>query len=67
MDKVIDCIYENGVFRPLEGVPIKEGQKVRMLLKEDRMKGLKKYIDMIRLKKPLTLEEILDPENNLKY
>ena len=60
MDKFIDCIYENGVFKPLKKVPIKEGQKVRMLLKEDRMKGLDKYIGMIKLKKPLTLGEFLD-------
>lgn len=27
MDKVIDCIYENGIFKPLKRVPIKEGQE----------------------------------------
>ena len=64
MDKFIDCVYENGVLKPLNKIPLKEGQKIRMLIREDRMKGLDKYVGMIKLKKPLKLEEILDLEED---
>ena len=32
MSKVIDAIYENGVFKPLEKVDIKEHKKVKIIL-----------------------------------
>ena len=63
MEKVIECIYEEGVFKPLNKISLKDGEKVRMLLKEDRMKALEKYVGIIKLKQPLTLEEILDLED----
>jgi predicted DNA-binding antitoxin AbrB/MazE fold protein len=58
--KVIDCIYENGVFKPLEKVDLKEGDRAKVILKEERKKALDKYVGIIKLDKPLTLEEILD-------
>ena len=30
MPKVIEAVYENGVFRPLEKIELKEGEKVRI-------------------------------------
>lgn len=41
-----------------------EGEKVGMPLKEDRMKALDKYVGIIKLKKPLSLEEILELEED---
>lgn len=32
MVKIIEAIYENGVFRPLEKVDLKEGEKVRIII-----------------------------------
>lgn len=62
--KVIDCIYEKGVFKPLEKVELKEGEKVKLVLKKDRKKLLNKYIGLIKLDRPLKLEEILDLEED---
>lgn len=41
-----------------------EGEKIGMTLKEDRMKALDKYVGIIKLKKPLSLEEILELEED---
>ncbi len=35
MPKIIEAIYENGVFKPLEKVELKEGEKVKMEIKKD--------------------------------
>ena len=43
MPKVIEVIYENGVFKPLEKVELKEGKKVRIEIKENLVERLKRY------------------------
>ena len=43
MPKVIEVIYENGVFKPLEKVELKEGKKVRIEIKENIVERLKNY------------------------
>jgi predicted DNA-binding antitoxin AbrB/MazE fold protein len=43
MPKVIEVIYENGVFKPLEKVELKEGKKVRIEIKENLVERLKNY------------------------
>jgi len=35
MSKVIEVIYENGVFKPLEKVDLKEGEKLKIVIKTD--------------------------------
>ena len=35
MSHVINAVYENGVFRPLEKVSIKEHKKVRIILENE--------------------------------
>ncbi len=35
MPKVIDAIYENGVFKPLGKVDIKDNEKVRIIVAEE--------------------------------
>ncbi|MEM5830256.1 MAG: antitoxin family protein [Candidatus Aenigmatarchaeota archaeon] len=37
MAKVIEAIYENGVFKPLEKVDLKEGERVKIEIKEKRL------------------------------
>lgn len=32
MSKIIDAIYEGGRFRPLESIPLREGQHVRLVV-----------------------------------
>ncbi|MEM0332584.1 MAG: antitoxin family protein [Archaeoglobaceae archaeon] len=34
MPKIIEAIYEDGVFKPLEKVDLKRGEKVRVFLEE---------------------------------
>ena len=34
MPKIIEAVYENGVFKPLQKVELKEGEKVKILLKK---------------------------------
>jgi predicted HTH domain antitoxin len=41
-----------------------KGEKARILLKEEKMKVLDKYVGIIKLKKPITLEEILELEED---
>ncbi|WP_290623339.1 MULTISPECIES: antitoxin family protein [unclassified Archaeoglobus] len=36
MPKIIEAVYENGVFKPLERVDLKEGERVRLKI-ERRM------------------------------
>ncbi|RLI75458.1 antitoxin [Archaeoglobales archaeon] len=43
MPKVIEVIYEDGVFKPLEKVELKEGKKVRIEIKENLVERLKRY------------------------
>ncbi len=48
MTKVIDAIFENGVFKPLETVEIKEHEKVKVILaNENEHQGKKCTLDGI--------------------
>ncbi|WP_290901036.1 antitoxin family protein [Ferroglobus sp.] len=49
MPKVINVIYENGVFKPLERVDLKEGTRLRIEIKEkvsEKTRGLIKGCDI---------------------
>jgi hypothetical protein len=41
-----------------------KGEKAKMLTKEEKMKVLNKYVGIIKLKKPITIEEILELEED---
>lgn len=43
MPKIIEAIYENGVFKPLEKVELKEGERVKIRVEIDKKKILAKY------------------------
>ena len=43
MPKVIEAIYENGVFKPLEKVDLKDGEKVKIFVESDRKKVIGSY------------------------
>ncbi len=63
MPKIIEAIYENGVFKPLEKVDLKEGEKFRLVLREnvDDLRGKygRRKIDVIKLR-----DEIHDRRNH---
>ena len=61
MSKVIEAVYENGVFKPLEKVELKEGEKVRIQIDLSRKKKRIKFINEwkpINLKRKITMKEI---------
>ena len=44
MTKVIEVVYEDGVFKPLERVDLKEGEKLRIRIeKQGLYETIKKY------------------------
>ncbi len=43
MGKVIEVVYENGVFKPLKEVSLKEGEKLKIEIKESLVDKLRKY------------------------
>lgn len=43
MPKIIEAIYENGVFKPLQKVNFRPGSKVRIVIQEDKKEILRKY------------------------
>lgn len=59
--KVIECIYEKGILRPLVKVDLEEGKRVKVLLKDDREEILDKYAGAVKLDRKVTLKEILEP------
>lgn len=57
--KIIECIYEGGILRPLVKVDLEEGKKVRLLLRDEREEILDKYAGIVKLGRSVKLEEIL--------
>ena len=55
MAKIIEAIYEDGVFKPLEKVELKEGEKVKVIA-GDLVGRLKRY--RTKVDKDLVLEFI---------
>ena len=43
MGKVIEAIYEKGVFKPLQKVDLKDGERVRIEIKEGLADIIEKY------------------------
>jgi len=43
MPKIIEAIYENGVFKPLQKVDLREGERVKLQIEEGIADVLKKY------------------------
>lgn len=64
MPKVIDCVYEDGVFKPLEKVPLKDGSRAKVLLEEDKSEILDRYAGIIKLDRKVKIDEILDLEDD---
>ncbi len=43
MPKIIEAVYENGVFKPREKVDLKEGERVKIRLSGNLVDKTKKY------------------------
>ena len=48
MPKIIEVIYENGVFRPLEKVDLPSGIRIKMRIEEERGVMDKEFLDELR-------------------
>ena len=57
--KIIECIYEGGILRPLVKVDLEEGKKVRLFLRDEREEILDKYAGIVKLGRTVKLKEIL--------
>jgi len=59
MTKTIEVVYENGVFKPLEKVELKEGEEMRIKIKiketMDRSKKAKEILDKLKKFTPVRL------------
>ena len=58
MTKVIEAIYEKGVFKPLEKVDLKEGEKVKIRIERNLIEIIKSYQEKFKLKEE-DIEEFL--------
>ena len=58
MGKVIEAVYENGVFKPLEKVNLKDGEKVKIRVERSLMEIIKSYQGIFKLRKE-DIEEFL--------
>ncbi|WP_202318943.1 antitoxin family protein [Archaeoglobus neptunius] len=47
MGKVIEAIYEKGVFRPLEKVDLREGERVKIRVERTKSGDLPEFIDKL--------------------
>ncbi len=61
MSKVIEAIYENGVFKPLEKVDLKDGEKVRITISREKKtsRGLSKVLERYIVKSDIDLTKML--------
>ncbi len=64
MAKAIEAIYEKGVFRPLEKVDLKEGEKVKITIgiEEKTSRGLSKVFEKYIVKSNIDLTKMLIEE-----
>ncbi|HIH69232.1 antitoxin family protein [Methermicoccus shengliensis] len=62
MPKTIEVVYEDGVFKPLEPVELREGERIKIKI-EDRRGILEKYAGSIKLNRSVKLREILELED----
>ena len=58
MVKVIKAVYENGVFKPLEKVNLKDGERVKIRVERSLMEIIKSYQGIFKLRKE-DIEEFL--------
>ena len=60
MPRVIEAVYENGVFKPLEKVKLREGERVRIEVRNMKIEKRREFLKNIKLIK--TREKITKAE-----
>ncbi len=58
MPKVIEAVYEDGVFKPLEKVDLKEGERVKLRIEKDVIELAKSYAGVGGYKGKLSQEKL---------
>jgi predicted DNA-binding antitoxin AbrB/MazE fold protein len=54
MSRVIECIFENNVLKPLEKVPLKEGEIIQISIKR------KLSFEPLKLKEKVSITKIIE-------
>ena len=54
MSRVIECIFENNVLKPLEKVTLKEGERIQILIKR------KLSFEPLKLKEKVSISKIIE-------
>ncbi len=62
MEKVIEAIYEKGVFKPLEKVDLNEGEIVEIEVRRKTSRGLSKLLEKYIVKSDVDLTKELIEE-----
>ena len=60
MPKIIEAVYEDGVFKPLEKVDLKEGERIRLKIEKRTLN-----FDPIDLGEPVSIEKIKELRDEL--
>ena len=50
MSKVIECVYEDGVFKPLERVELPQGVRIKMRIEGEHGVLTEEFLDELRKK-----------------
>ena len=58
MEKIIEAVYEKGVFKPLGKVDLKEGERVTIKIEKSLLEIISSYQDKFKLKEE-DVEEFL--------
>jgi len=62
MAKVIEAVYKDGVFKPLEKVELREGEVVEIEIKKKTSRGLSKLLEKYIVKSDVDLTKELIEE-----
>ena len=58
MEQVIEAIYENGIFKPLKKVDLKEGERVKIRIERSLVEIIRSYQEKFKLREE-DIEEFL--------
>ncbi len=50
MGKVIEAVYENGVFKPLKKVNLKDGERVKIRIERSLVEIIRSYQEKFKLR-----------------
>ncbi len=62
MTKVFEVIYENGVFRPIDKLNLKDGEKLKIRIEEKSSKNISKLLEKYIIESDVDLSKMLVEE-----